>query len=77
MSQTDGLSRISRRTVLEIELATGQTLEAEADGTAVTLTGAGADGTWAQLMRLDQQVLGALLQLLNEAATENAPARQA
>ena len=67
MSQTDGLSRISRRTVLEIELANGQLLEAEADGTGVTLTGSGQDGTWTPLMRFDQQVLNALLQLLNEA----------
>lgn len=67
MGQIDGLSRISRRTVLEIELANGQILEAEADGNGVTLTGASQDGTWSPLMRLDQQVLNALVQLLNEA----------
>lgn len=68
MQRDDGLTRVKRKTILEIELPSGPNLEAESDGSVVRLVQVDDQGGVAEMLELDRVVLHALLQLLDESA---------
>jgi hypothetical protein len=68
MERDDGLTRVKRKTILEIELPSGPNLEAESDGSVVRLVQVDDQGGVAEMLELDRVVLHALLQLIDESS---------